>query len=136
MGLLPPLPMNRHLNTVYWNTGAFGARDNHWLELRFSGADQSLLIGAEVETFEGGILLGSRQLTTAESYKAGGELIAHFGLGKHQTVDVHVKLRTGDHWFKGLQANAIYVLDLKNGTASKCCQAAPVAADRPNVRPS
>jgi Ca2+-binding EF-hand superfamily protein len=122
-GLLPPLPMDRHLNTVYWNTGAFGARVNHWLELRFSGADQSLLIGAEVEAFEGGTLLGSRQLTTAESYKAGGELMAHFGLGQHQAVDVHVKLRTGDHWFKGLQANAIYILNLKGDTADRCCQA-------------
>ena len=127
MGVLPPLPIDRHLNTVYWNTGAFGARTNHWLELRFSGADQSLLIGAEVDAFEGGTLLGSRQLTTAESYKAGGELMAHFGLGQHQTVDVHVKLRTGDHWFKGLQANAIYILNLKGDTAARCCQTPPQA---------
>jgi hypothetical protein len=122
MGLLPPLPMDRHLNTVYRNTGAFGARANHWLELRFSGADQSLLIGAAVETFEGGTLLGSRQLTTAESYKAGGELMAHFGLGKHETVDVRIKLRTGERIFKDLPADAVYVLDLKNGKARRCCQ--------------
>lgn len=122
MGLLPPLPMDRHLNTVYWNTGAFGARTNHWLELRFSGVDQSVLIGADVEAFDAGTLLGSRQLTTAESYKAGGELMAHFGLGKHETVDVRVKLRTRVRVFKDLPANAIYVLDLKNGEVSRCCR--------------
>lgn len=131
MGVLPPLPKDRSLNTVYWNTGAFGARANHWLELRFSGVDQALLIGGQVEAHEAGALLGSRQLQTAQAYKSGGELTAHFGLGKHRRVDVRVKLRTGEeHWFKDLPADAIYTLDLPSDMARRL-----VVADRGRKAP-
>jgi hypothetical protein len=128
MGVLPPLPKDRSLNTVYLNTGAFGARANHWVELRFAGVDDSALIGATVETRDGDALLGSTQLTTAQSYKSGGELTAHFGLGKRKRVDIRVKLRTGERVFKDLPADGIYILDLKSGTFWACCQAKGGAA--------
>lgn len=111
--MLPPLPPERRLNTVYWNTGAQGARKNHWLRLRFAGADNAELIGAQVEVRVRGKLLGSRQLHTAQSYKSGGELAAHFGLGRHRRVDVHVRLSGGrEKAFKALRADRQHVLNL------------------------
>lgn len=116
--LVPPLPADRRLNTVYWNTGAGGARANHWLKLRFRGVDHAALIGARIEVLADGRLLGSRQLQTAQSYKSGGELTAHFGLGKRRKVDVRVALPSGAVLtFKDLAADETYALDLSAGVA-------------------
>lgn len=117
--LLPPLPEDRLFSTVYWNTGANGGRANHWMELRFPGIDPAKLIGAQVELREGDAILGSRQLQTARAYKSGGELSAHFGLGKRRRADVLVRLATGEtRVFKGLQSDAIYELNLSSGKAA------------------
>lgn len=119
---VPPLPADRRLNTVYWNTGAHGGRANHWLNLRFTGVEAGRLIGARVELYDGQRLLGSRQLQTAQSYKSGGELTAHFGLGKRKTADVRVRLGDGEvRTFAKLAADSGYVLNLADGgrTASK-----------------
>lgn len=116
--MVPPLPADRRLNSVYWNTGAHGGKANHWLRLRFEGVDHAALIGAQVELSRGDKLLGSRQLHTAQSYKSGGELAAHFGLGKARRGDVRVRLGTGEvKVFKNLAADAVYILDLKSGVA-------------------
>jgi hypothetical protein len=78
--------------------------------------DHAALIGAQVELSRGEKLLGSRQLHTAQSYKSGGELAAHFGLGKARRGDVRVRLGNGEvKVFKDLAADATYVLDLKSG---------------------
>lgn len=116
--MVPPLPEDRRLNSIYWNTGAHGARANHWLRLRFTGVEDATLIGAQVELRSGRLLLGSRQLHTAQSYKSGGELAAHFGLGKRRRADIWVRLPNGEEAvFKDLAADQIYVLDLKAGGA-------------------
>lgn len=118
--LVPPLPADRRLNSVYWNTGSHGARANHWLRLRFEGVDHAALVGARVEISSGGRLLGSRQLHTAQSYKSGGELAAHFGLGKRRQVDVRVRFAGGEEkLFSSLAADALYTLDLKTGRARR-----------------
>lgn len=118
--MLPPLPADRRFNTLYWNTGAGGARANHWLRLRFSGVDHAALIGAQVEVRADGKLVGSRQLQTAQSYKSGGELAAHFGLGKRRRVDVRVRLVTGEErLFSNLAADGLYTLDLGKGVAER-----------------
>jgi hypothetical protein len=41
--------MARYESKVYWNTGLHGARENHWLRLRFRGVTDAELIGAHVE---------------------------------------------------------------------------------------
>lgn len=113
---VPPLPADRRLDTVYWNTGAHGGRGNHWLNLRFAGVEPSRLIGARVELYEGDRLLGSRQLHTAQSYKSGGELTAHFGLGRRKSADVRVRLTDGEvKTFAKLAADSGYVLNLADG---------------------
>lgn len=116
---VPPLPADRRLDTIYWNTGEHGGRANHWLNLRFTGVDPSRLIGASVELHDKGRLLGSRQLQTAQSYKSGGELTAHFGLGKRKVADVRVRLADGEvRTFARLSADRGYVLNLTDGGRS------------------
>ena len=87
----------RYESKVYWNTGAHGARSNHWLRLRFSGVTDAELIGARVETFATGTgrRLGLRVIASDQSYKSGSALEAHFGLGKHGRVDLKVTLLSG-----------------------------------------
>jgi hypothetical protein len=82
--------MYRYESKVYWNTGLHGARENHWLRVRFSGVRDAELIGARVEVREPatGKLLGTRWVHPNHSYKSGGSLEAHFGLGTYGRVDV------------------------------------------------
>lgn len=88
---------DRYEDKVYWNTGLHGAKQNHWLRLRFSGVSDAQLIGARVEVREpvSGKLLGTRWVTSHDSYKSGCPLEVHFGLGKVARVDVRVTLPEG-----------------------------------------
>jgi catechol 2,3-dioxygenase-like lactoylglutathione lyase family enzyme len=79
---------------VYWNTGLHGGRENHWLRLRFSGVRDAELIGARVELTAGG-MKQYRWLHPNHSYKSGGALEAHFGLGQQDRMDVNVVLLRG-----------------------------------------
>jgi len=88
---------DRYETKVYWNTGEHGGRENRWLRLRFGGATHAELIGARVEVRKpkSGKLLGARWIHTNPSYKSGGPLEAHFGLGRQRLVDVVVTLLDG-----------------------------------------
>jgi len=141
----------RYESKVYWNTGAHGAKQNHWLHLTFSGLKDAELIGARVELLECGDLsplslspdsasksastdrLGGsspreiqgddesphskkqyRWIHSNHTYKSGGALDAHFGLGKATTADATVKLLDGrTRTFAGLAADRTYMLELK-----------------------
>ncbi len=83
---------------VFKNTGANGARDNHWLRLRFSGIDSARLIGTHVEAREPetGRLIAMRGIYSNHSYKSSSALEAHFGLGPVGQVDLHIKLLGGE----------------------------------------
>jgi hypothetical protein len=87
----------RYQDKVYINTGEHGARQNHWLRLRFSGIKDAELIGARVEVHDPASekLLGTRWIYSNHSYKSGGPLEAHFGLGKRATVNIVVTLLNG-----------------------------------------
>jgi hypothetical protein len=89
--------MDRYESKVYWNTGLHGARENHWLRLRFSGMKDAGLIGARIEVLRPGAgkLLGMRVIATNHSYKSGGALEVHFGLGTHRQVDIVVMPPSG-----------------------------------------
>lgn len=105
----------RYESKVYWNTGAHGAKDNHWLRLRFSGVKDAELIGARVEAFEPGTgkRLGTRVVAANHSYKSGGALEAHFGLGQAQSADITVTLLDGDkQTFLGVGSNQMHSLSL------------------------
>ncbi len=82
---------SRYEDKVFINTGALGGRENHWLHLRFSGISDAELIGARVEARDAnGTLLGMRVIASNHSYKSGGALDAHFGLGKQTRVNLAV----------------------------------------------
>ena len=86
--------MDRYESRVYWNTGEHGARQNHWLHVTFTGVRDADLIGARVELTAGGNKQ-YRWIHSNHTYKSGGALDAHFGLGKATSADVKVMLLSG-----------------------------------------
>ncbi|MBM3858446.1 MAG: hypothetical protein FJ395_02210 [Verrucomicrobia bacterium] len=109
----PALSMARYESKVYWNTGLHGAKENHWLRLRFSGVKDAELIGARVELTAAG-MKQYRWIHANHSYKSGGALEAHFGLGKQTKADVKVTLPSGKTVsFAGVKADQFLDLDLR-----------------------
>ncbi len=109
----------RYRDRVYWNTGLHGARENHWLRLRFSGITDAELIGARVSVHEPGTgeLLGMRVVAADQSYKSGSPLEAHFGLGSHERADVKVALLSGRAVeARDVEADRFIDVDLTGGT--------------------
>jgi hypothetical protein len=105
--------MAAYESKVYWNTGLHGAKDNHWLRLRFSGVKDAELIGARVELSAGG-KKQYRWIHSNHSYKSGGALEAYFGLGKATVADVKVALLNGKTvTFPGVRADRFLDLNLK-----------------------
>ncbi len=103
----PALSLARYESKVYWNTGLPRGKDNHWLRLRFSGASDADLIGARIELTAGGAKQ-YRWIHPSHSYKSGGALEAHFGLGAAKQADVKATLPNGKTFqFVSLQADAI-----------------------------
>jgi hypothetical protein len=97
---------------LYWNTGEHGAKTNHWLHLTFTGLSDAELIGAKVElTAEG--RKQHRWIHTNHSYKSGGALDAHFGLGKATSAEVKVTLLNGrTQTFPSIAADRSHPLNL------------------------
>jgi hypothetical protein len=105
--------MDRYESKVYWNTGERGAKQNHWLRLRFSGVSHAELIGARVEVCAGDTKQ-YRWIHSNHTYKSGGALEAHFGLGKAASAEVTVKLLNGTmRTFPSLAASMTHVLEIK-----------------------
>jgi hypothetical protein len=98
---------------VYWNTGEHGARENHWLHLAFSGVRDAELIGARVELTANG-KKQYRWIHSNHTYKSGGALDAHFGLGQDTGGEVTVKLLEGTvRTFVGIAADQTHTLEIK-----------------------
>jgi hypothetical protein len=118
------IPDERYGDKVYWNTGAHGGADNHWLRVQFSGISDHRLIGAHVFAYEAGALagdgprlVGMRAVHSNQSYRTGTPLEAHFGLGKHDRVDLEVRLLDGSKKrFEDLSADQYLDLDLRAGS--------------------
>jgi hypothetical protein len=111
---------DRYRDKVYRNTGAHGGAANHWLRLRFSGVSDAELIGARVEAFEPGTgaRIGTRAVAADQSYKSGGPLEVHFGLGERESVDVRITLLGGKTIsLPALAADRLLDLDLRTGHA-------------------
>ena len=89
-----------------------GAADGNWITIGLNAP--SLAPGADVTIFdsdEPSKLLGHRRLTATKGYAAGSELVAHFGLGDVERVDVVVTIRDGDELsLTDVPANGWYVL--------------------------
>ncbi|NJM55976.1 MAG: CRTAC1 family protein [Verrucomicrobiae bacterium] len=84
----------RYESKIYWNTGEHGAKANHWLHLTFTGLQDAELIGAHIELTADG-KTQHRWIHSNHSYKSGGALDAHFGLGQATSADVKVTLLSG-----------------------------------------
>ena len=111
--------MARYESRVYWNTGLHGARENHWLRLRFSGVKDAELIGVRVEVTTSG-MKQYRWVHSDQSYKSGSPLEVHFGLGKYERADVTVILLNGRRYeFPGLKADRYLDLNLATHTVSE-----------------
>jgi len=109
----------RYESKVYWNTGEHGAKNNRWL--RFSGVTHAELIGARVEV-SAADKKQYRWIHSNHSYKSGGTLEVHFGLGKQEQVDITVILINGSrHDFPQLKANHYLDLNLTTGSALELC---------------
>jgi hypothetical protein len=114
---LPPIPQGRFLDTVWRNRGAFGGKDNHWLALAFANVDHARLAGARVIARSEGQIIGSRQLSSSQSYKSSSALRAHFGLGKRRRVDIEIILADGTRIaFDKLAADRTIEVDIAAGT--------------------
>ncbi|MDP3858365.1 MAG: CRTAC1 family protein [Stagnimonas sp.] len=89
-------PHSEFTDSVYWNTGTLGGRDNHWSRLRLTGLPQRQLIGSKLRLYAAdGRLLGRRDLFPVTSYKTSVQLEAHFGLGQNHAVRLEVELPDG-----------------------------------------
>ena len=82
----------RYESIVYQNTGLHGARENHWLKLKFKTAANARVFGSRIELYQAGSekLLGSRSIHNNQSYRSSSPPEAHFGLGEISRVDVVV----------------------------------------------
>lgn len=106
----------RYQSKVFVNKGANGAKENHWLRLRFSEIGQAELIGAKVTVREPGTnkILGTRWIHSDHSYKSSGALDAHFGLGQRKKVDIEVVLPSKQRtMMKSISTNQFLDVNMK-----------------------
>ncbi len=116
----------RYRDKVFLNTGLRGA-GKHWLRLRFTGMTHHELAGALV-TATTGDRTQVRTLFSAHTYKSGGPMEAHFGLGGADTADLTVRLLDGRTFeFPGLAADRIAELTL--GGTTGAASAVPESAE-------
>ena len=112
---LPPIPIERYIDTVFWNTGNHGGKKNNWLTVAFTGVSDPELVGAKVYVLDGDKIVGTRHIFSNHAYKSGGALRAHFGLGKRKKISIVVNLPNGaERRFRNLEANRLVMLDLSS----------------------
>lgn len=117
-------PPDRDTDKIFWNTGALGGSDNHWINVRLEGRPVASLIGAKIFAFDkkNGELLGRRDyFHTDGSYKVSQDLYAHFGLGKHCKVFLRVELLDGSVYeFNRRSVDESVTLKIKNDGSDGC----------------
>ncbi|MDZ4850345.1 MAG: CRTAC1 family protein [Pirellulaceae bacterium] len=121
------IPKDKLAPHVYWNTGAHGGRENHWIRIRFSGISDHKLIGAQAITYEAGTLegdqpklVGMRRISSNHSYRSGGALDAHFGLGNRPKIDFKIVLLSGQmKQFSHVESDRIVEIDWEASTVKE-----------------
>jgi len=111
--------MDRYQDKVFLNTGALGGRAHHWLGLRFSGISDAELVGARMMIYDQRTnqMLGMRAMASNQSYKSGGALDAHFGLGKNDRVNITINLLDGKSLiFSNVESGRLLDLNLQTKT--------------------
>jgi hypothetical protein len=107
------LDLARYESKVYWNTGEHGGKANHWLHLTFAGFKDAELIGARIELTADG-KKQYRWIHSNHTYKSGGALDAHFGLGKATSAEVKVTLLNGKtRTFTEIAADKAHTLSME-----------------------
>jgi hypothetical protein len=95
-GGLPTVPPSEFTDSVFWNTGLLGGKDNHWMRIRLAGRPHGELIGAKLRVYApDGRLIGRRDLLPVSSFKSSLHLEVHFGLGKTSSPRLEVELPGG-----------------------------------------
>jgi len=114
-----PTSMSRYESKVYWNTGLFGAKENHWIRIRFSGLKDAEIIGTRVEINASG-MKQYRWIHTDNSYKSGSPLEVHFGLGKNEIVDINIILLDGRKYkFSNVKGDRYLDINLSKNTVTE-----------------
>jgi len=86
---------------------------NHWLHLTFAGLKDAELIGARIELTADG-KKQYRWVHSNHTYKSGGALDAHFGLGKATSAEVTVMLLNGKtKTFTEIAADKMHALSME-----------------------
>jgi len=113
-----PTSMSKYESKVYWNTGLFGAKENHWIRIRFSGLKDAEIIGTRVEINASG-MKQYRWIHTDNSYKSGSPLEVHFGLGKNEIVDINIILLDGRKYkFSNVKGDRYLDINLSKNTVT------------------
>jgi len=90
------VPPSEFTDSVFWNTGQHGGRENHWVAIRLTGLPHGQLIGSRLRMYSRrGTLIGRRDLFPVTSYKTSVELEAHFGLGRHTRPELRIETPAG-----------------------------------------
>ncbi|WP_370305011.1 CRTAC1 family protein [Sinimarinibacterium flocculans] len=113
-------PHSEFTDSVFWNTGVLGGRDNHWVIVRLSGLPHGRLVGAKLRLRDAqGCLLGRRDLFPVTSYKTSVHLEAHFGLGRTTSPRLEIELPDGGIVQAGaLTVDAVVEVDVATGNVS------------------
>ena len=69
----------------------------HWLQVQVEGSKgvNRMGLGSRVKVFADGKLIGCQDISTGFGYASGQPALAHFGLGKFESVDLEVTLPHG-----------------------------------------
>jgi hypothetical protein len=123
-------PHSEFTDSVFWNTGAHGGRDNHWVIVRPVGLPQGQLVGAKLRMRDSaGRLLGRRDLSPVTSYKTSVHLESHFGLGQVSAPRLEIELPGGGTVrVDALPVDSVVEVDVRNGR-TRVLRAATVQRD-------
>jgi len=112
-------PHSEFTDSVFWNTGALGGRDHHWVIVRPVGLPQGELVGAKLRIRDSsGRLFGRRDLYPVTSYKTSVHLEAHFGLGATSAPDLEIELPDGSIVdIAALPVDAVVEVDVRTARA-------------------
>ena len=111
------IPASEFTDSVFWNTGARGARDNHWVIVRPVGLPHGQLVGAKLRMRDtAGRLIGRRDLYPVTSYKTSVHLESHFGLGQVTAPRLEIELPGGRVVrVDTLPVDSVVEVDVRNG---------------------
>lgn len=87
------VPASEFTDSTFWNVGAHGAAQNHWVSVRLTGLPERQLVGSIVYRLDDeGTVIGRRDLFPVTSYKSSVGAEVHFGLGRAPVARLRVEV--------------------------------------------